>query len=74
VAENGRKNIDMGLGFALATGLSVPTAAQRAGIPDTDCLPPTAQVRGERGWAGRPQPPRGRLLTDSQPRSSRLGG
>jgi hypothetical protein len=34
VAENGRKNVDDSLVFALATGLSVLTAAQRAGVSE----------------------------------------
>jgi hypothetical protein len=34
VAENGRKNVDDALVLALSTGLSVPTAAQRAGASE----------------------------------------
>jgi hypothetical protein len=34
VAENGRKNVDNALVLALATGLSVPAAAQRAGASE----------------------------------------
>jgi hypothetical protein len=34
VAENGRKNVDDALVLALATGLSVPAAAQRAGASE----------------------------------------
>jgi hypothetical protein len=34
VAENGRKNVDDALVLALATGVSVPAAAQRAGVSE----------------------------------------
>ena len=34
MAENGRKNVDDALVLALATGLSVPAAAQRAGASE----------------------------------------
>jgi hypothetical protein len=34
VAENGRKNVDDALVLALASGLSVPTAAERAGASE----------------------------------------